>query len=446
VDVPDVRYARSGDVAIAYQVVGDGPVDLVFVRGITGDLLSTWDQPLLVRHVLGLAEVSRVLMLDRRGTGLSDRVREVPTLETRMDDLRAVMDHAGIERAAFWTGQNGTPLPTLFAATYPERTDALLLLDPIAKGTRAADYPWAPTEDEWRLRLAEIREAWGRRDFFERLLREWSPEAPRDREFVEWFVAHMRRSLSPGAAVALFRMAMESDVSDVLPAVRVPSLILHRESQRGPAEYFAERVANAQLVCLHGLKGVYTWVDDVAHELTMRTTAEFVAGLGRREEPDRVLATILFTDIVGSTQKAADLGDTAWGELLARHHTVVRGLLSRYRGEELDTAGDGFFASFDGPGRAIACACAIRGDLRELGLEIRAGLHTGECERLDGKLGGIAVSIGARVAAEAEPGEVLVTGTVKDLVAGSDYTFEEQGEHGLKGVPGTWRLYAVADA
>ncbi|MGH2728043.1 MAG: alpha/beta fold hydrolase [Actinomycetota bacterium] len=254
--MPDVRYARSGDVAIAYQVVGNGPIDLVLLRGVTGDLLSTWDQPLLVRHVLGLAAFSRLLMLDRRGTGLSDRVRHVPTLETRMDDPRAVMDDAGVERAAFWTGQNGAPLAKLFTATYPERTEALLLLDPVIKGVRTAEYPWAPSEDEWRRRLAEIREAWGRREFLERLLREWSPEAPRDKELVDWFVGHMRRSLSPGAAVALFRMAMESDVSDVLSAVRVPSLVLHREGERGPAEYFAERVANTRLVSLGHLRGM----------------------------------------------------------------------------------------------------------------------------------------------------------------------------------------------
>jgi len=443
-DVPDVRYARSGDVAIAYQVVGEGPRNLVFVRAYASDLLSTWEQPLLVRHVLGFAAFSRLVMLDKRGTGLSDRVREVQTLETRMDDLRAVMDHAGIERAAFFTGHSGTPLPILFAATYPERTDALLL-DPMVKGTWAPDYPWAPTEEEWRQRLADIRDGWGRRDFFERLLREWSPEAPRNDEFLDWFVAHMRRSLSPGAAVALFRTTMESDVSSVLPAVRVPTLVLHRQSERGPAEYFAERIADARLVCLPGLRSVYTWVDDAAHALTMRTTEEFIAGLGRAGEPDRILATILFTDIVGSTQKATGLGDAAWRELLARHHAVVRGLLARYSGQELDTAGDGFFASFDGPGRAIACASAIRVEVRGLGLEIRAGLHTGECERVDGKLGGVSVSIGARVAALAEPGEVLVSSTVKDLVAGSEIEFEERGEHELRGVPGTWRLYAVVD-
>jgi class 3 adenylate cyclase len=446
VDIPDIRYARSGDVAIAYQVVGTGPTNLVFVRAYASDLLSTWEQPLLVRHVLGLASFSRVLMVDKRGTGLSDGVREVQTLETRMDDLRAVMDDAGMERAGFFSGQSGAPLPILFAATYPERTDALFLLEPMVRGTRSADFPWAPSEDEWRERLAEVRAEWGRRDFLERLLEEWSPDAPRDDGFRNWFVTHMRRSLSPGAALALFRTTMETDVGGVLPAIRVPTLVLHRESERGPAEYFAERVAGSRLVALPSLRGVYTWVDDDTHDLVMRVSADLVASLGRDEMTERILATILFTDIVGSTRRAAELGDSGWRELLGRHHAIVRGLLARHRGQELDTAGDGFFASFDGPGRAIACAGQIRDAIRDLGLELRLGVHTGECERLDGKLGGLAVSIGARVAAQAAPGEVLVTGTVRDLVAGSGVVFEERGEHELKGVPGTWRLYAVIDA
>jgi class 3 adenylate cyclase len=362
-----------------------------------------------------------------------------------MDDLRAVMDDAGVERAAFFTGQSGTPLPVLFAATYPERTEALLLLDPMVRGTWAPDYPWAPTEDEWRQRLAEIRDRWGQRDFFAELLGEWSPDAPRDEEFVDWFVTHMRRSLSPGAALALFRSTMETDVSGILAAVRVPTLILHRETEREPAAFVAARLADARMECVPGLVGVYTWVDDAAHASTMRAVADFMGRLGRADDSDRVLATVLFTDIVGSTNKAAELGDTAWRDVLLRHHTAVRTLLARYRGVELDTAGDGFFASFDGPGRAISCARAICADLRGLSLEIRAGIHTGEFERMDGKLGGIGVSIGARVAGEAMPGEVLVSSTVRDLVAGSGFAFEERGEHELKGVPGTWRLYAVAD-
>ena len=444
-DAPDVLYARSGDVAIAYQVIGERPVDLVFVRGVTGDLLSTWDQPLLVRHVLGLAAFSRVLMLDKRGTGLSDRTTALPTLETRMDDLRAVMDDAGSDRAVLWSAHEGSRLAALFAATYPDRTTGLVLFDPEPRGLRADDYPWAPTEVEWRERLREVREGWGTREYLERLAAELAPTRAHDPAFRDWFVTHMRRSLSPGAALAFHRMTAEADVSDVLSAIRVPTLILHRPSMVGPAEYVKKRIPQARVVELAGLRDSYTWADDAAHELTIDETERFVSGLVATRDPDRVLATILFTDIVGSTRKAADVGDSAWRELLARHHAVVRGLLARHRGEELDTAGDGFFAAFDGPGRAIEAACAIRDGVRSLGLEIRAGLHTGECERVDGKLGGIAVSIGARISAAASPGDVLVSGTVKDLVAGSGIGFDERGEHELKGVPGTWRLYAVVD-
>ena len=444
-EVPDVLYARSGDVAIAYQVIGEGPVDLVFVRGVTGDLLSTWDQPLLVRHVLGLAAFSRVLMIDKRGTGLSDRTTALPTLETRMDDLRAVMDDAGSERAVLWSAHEGSRLAALFAATYPDRTTGLVLFDPEPRGLRGHDYPWAPTEVEWRERLREIRDGWGTREYLERLADELAPTRAQDAGFRDWFVTHMRRSLSPGAALAFHRMTAEADVSDVLSAIRVPTLIFHRPCMVGPAEYVKKRIPQAEVVELAGLRDAYTWADDAAQELTNDETERFVSGLVVARKPDRVLATILFTDIVGSTRTAADVGDSAWRELLARHHAIVRGLLARHRGEELDTAGDGFFAAFDGPGRAIEAACAIRDEVRSLGLEIRAGIHTGECERVDGKLGGIAVSIGARISAAASPGDVLVSGTVKDLVAGSGVGFDERGEQELKGVPGTWRLYAVVD-
>ena len=442
-DVPDVHYARSGDVAIAYQVIGDGPVDLVFVRGSTGDLLSTWDQPLLVRHVLGLAAFARVIMLDKRGTGLSDRTIALPTLETRMDDLRAVMDDAGSERAVLWSAHEGSRLAVLFAATYPERTTGLVLFDPEPRGLRADDYPWAPSESEWRERLRQVKEGWGKREYLENLAGELAPTRADDPEFRDWFVTHMRRSLSPGAAVAFLRMTAAADVSDVLATVRVPTLVLHRPSMLGPAEYVTRRIRHAEVVELPGLRDSYTWADDAANALTAREIERFVNGLAAAPGSDRILATILFTDIVGSTQTAAEVGDAAWRDLLARHHALVREILARYRGEELDTAGDGFFVSFDGPGRAIESACAIRDEVRSLGLEIRAGLHTGECERVEGKLGGIAVSIGARVAAEAVPGEVLVTGTVRDLVAGSDHVFEDRGDRELKGIPGSWRLYTV---
>jgi class 3 adenylate cyclase len=447
VEIPDVQYARSGDVAIAYQVVGDGTIDLVFFRGTTGDVLSTWDQPLLVRHVEGLAAFSRVLMLDKRGTGLSDRVREAPALEARMDDVRAVMDAAGSERAVIWSGHEGSRMAILFAATYPERTAGLVLLEPSLKGSRTDDYPWAPSEEHWRRQLAAVREGWGRREFFENMLRDWAPSSVADdKAFVDWFVGHMRRSLSPGAALSFFRAAKEADVTDVVSSVRVPTLILFRPSERAEAEFVAGRIRGSELVELRGFQGIYTWVDDDAHERTIRETKRFVAGLGRVAAPERVLATVLFTDIVDSTPRTAELGDRAWRELLARHNAVVRSRLDEFRGQELDTAGDGFLASFDGPGRAIDCARAIIEDVRPLGLDVRAGLHTGEFERLEKKLAGLGIAVGARVAAHAGPGEVMVSSTVKDLVAGSGIEFEDRGEHELKGVPGEWRLYAVGSA
>ena len=440
---PDVSYTRSGDVAIAYQVVGSGPVDIVFIRGVTGDLLSTWEQPLLVRHVEGLAASSRVLMLDKRGTGLSDRVREVQSLETSMDDIRAVMDEVGSQRAVLWTGGNATGIAVLFAATYPERCAGLVLFDPRVLGVRAAEYPWAQTEDDWRKQLGEIRTRWGARNYFEELAREWAPEVAGDASFVDWFVWHLRRSLSPGAALTAYRTAMELDVRDVLAAVRVPTLILPRPAMPGPGHYTAARIKGSEVVELPELRGVYTWVDDEAHRATMEATASFMSRLRAGGQSERVLATVLFTDIVGSTELAARLGDTAWRELLERHHAIVRRELARFRGRELDTAGDGFFASFDGPARAVRAAAALREPLRSIGLEIRAGLHTGEFEVSDGKIVGIAVSIGARISSLAGAGEVLVSRTVKDLVAGSGLHFEDRGEHELKGIPEMWHLFAL---
>ena len=441
---PEVSYARSGDVAIAYQIVGTGPVDLVFVRGTTGDLLSTWEQPLLVRHVEDLAESTRVLMLDKRGTGLSDRVREVQSIETTMDDVRAVMDAAGSERAVLWTGSASTGIGVLFAATYPERCSGLIIFDPQVKGTRSDDYPWARTEEEWREELAAVRAGWGERGYLEELARERAPELADDDAFRDWFVWHMRRSLSPGAALTTTRAVKELDVRDVLAAVRVPTLVIPHPARPGPGHYVAERIRGAELAELPPLRGIYTWVDDDAHAATVAATLQFVAGLSGGAKSERVLATILFTDIVGSTERAATLGDSAWRQLLERHHAVVRRELARFEGRELDTAGDGFFAAFDGPARAVLAAAAIRDALRPLELEIRAGLHTGECEVSDGKVAGIAVSIGARIASLAEPGEILVSSTVKDLVAGSELSFEPRGEHQLKGVPEPWRLFALA--
>ena len=440
---PDVSYARSGDVAIAYQLVGDGGMDIVFLRAITGDLLSTWEQPLLVRHIEGLASNGRVIMLDRRGTGLSDRVREVQSIETTMDDVRAVMDAVGSERAVLWTGGPATGIAVLFAATYPERCAGLVLFDPRVKGIRSDDYPWAQTEDEWRVQLADVRARWGARDYLDELAREFAPEVADDETFRDWFVWHMRRSLSPGAALTAFRTAMELDVRDVLAAVRVPTLIIPRPAKPGPGHYTASRIRGSEVVELPPLRGVYTWVDDEAHRATMEATERFISGITARRQSERVLATILFTDIVGSTQLAGQLGDAAWRDLLQKHHAIVRRELARFQGRELDTAGDGFFAAFDGPAKAVLAAAALRDPLRDIGLEVRAGLHTGECEVSDGKVVGIAVSIGARISSLAGPGEVLVSSTVKDLVAGSGLRFEDRGIHQLKGVPESWHLFAM---
>jgi class 3 adenylate cyclase len=441
--IPEVHYARSGDVSIAYQVIGGGPTDLVFVRGITGDLLSTWEQPLLVRHVLGLAENGRLLMLDKRGTGLSDGVAGLPTLETRMDDVRAVMDAAGSERASLWSGMDGSRITTLFAATYPERTSGLVLLNPSAKGRATPDYPWAPSDAAWRQTLREVREGWGNRDYFHGLLRSQGPAMAEDEGFRDWFVVHMRRSLSPGAAMAFYRMSMEADVADVLPAVRVPTLILFSPDARGPAEYFASHIPDAELRELPTMRGEFTWIDDETHEATMAAVRGFITALHPREESDRILTTVLFTDIVDSTERTVEIGDRAWKDLLSAHHAKARAELARYRGREVDTAGDGFLATFDGPARAVRCAKAIADSVRDLGIQIRAGVHTGEVEVDGDAVRGIAVHIGARVAALAGPSEVMVSSTVKDLVAGSGLAFEDAGEHELKGVPERWRLYRV---
>jgi class 3 adenylate cyclase len=443
-DVPEVRYARSGEVAIAYQTFGDGPIDLVFARGFAGDLLTGWEQPLFVRQLEDFARIARVLMLDKRGTGLSDGFREPPTLETRMDELRLVMDAEDSERAVLWSAQEGAKLAILFAATYPERTAGLVLFEPHAASRVSVDYPWAPSEEEWRLRLAEARDGWGSVDYFRRLLADWAPERADDPSFLDWFVLHMRRSMSPGAALGFLRATMGADVRDVLPAVRVPTLVLAPPGRPQSSEYVAGKIRGAELVVLPSVRGVYTWADDTAHERTIAETERFVSGLSGGRSADRVLATVLFTDIVSSTDRAAALGDRAWRELLARHHAIVRRRLGEFRGEELDTAGDGFLATFDGPARGIECAQAILASSEPLGIHHRAGLHTGECEVMGDDVGGIAVHIAARVSALAGPSEVLVSRTVKDLVAGSGIEFDDRGEHTLKGVPDTWQLYAAA--
>jgi pimeloyl-ACP methyl ester carboxylesterase len=441
--VPDTRYAKSGAVNIAYQVVGQGPMDLVFVFGWISNVELAWEEPNLRRFLERLASFSRLILFDKRGTGLSDRVPDdqLPTLEERMDDVRAVMDAAGSDRAALFGISEGGPMCILFAATYPERTIALVTCGTYAKRIWSPDYPWAPTPEERQRFFDAIEHEWGRELGLDSL----APTVQEDPAIRRWLEAYVRRSASPGAALALARMNTQIDVRQVLPAVKVPALIMHRtgdkDSRVEEGRYIAERIPGARFVELPGEDHI-PWIGD--QDALLDEVEEFLTGVRPVHQPDRVLATILFTDIVASTERAHALGDRAWRDLLHRHHGIVRRELERFRGREIDTAGDGFLAAFDGPARAIRSACAIRDAMRELDLEIRAGLHTGECEVLGDKIAGVAVHTGARVASQAGPGEVLVSSTVKDLVAGSGIEFADRGLHDLKGVPGEWRLFSVA--
>jgi pimeloyl-ACP methyl ester carboxylesterase len=438
VDVPEIRYAKSGDVNIAYAVAGEGPLDLVLIPGFISHLELDWEEPRYAHLLERLTSFSRLIVFDKRGTGLSDRPAGLPDLETRMDDVRAVMDAVGSRRAALFGYSEGGPMSCLFAATYPERTTALVLYGTYAKRCDPDDdYPWVLSWEERQRYAQQVEQDWGR----ESELGTMAPNA--DEALTRWWRARARASASPGAARDLILMNSQIDTRPVLGSIHVPTLVLHRSDDRDSrleeGRYIAERIPGARFMELPG-EDHAPFVDP---DQIVDQVETFLTGREPVHAGDRVLATVLFTDIVSSTQKAAELGDTRWRQLIRQHHALIRRELVRYRGKELDTAGDGFFASFDGPARAIRCACAISNAVKELGIEIRAGLHTGECEQLDSKVGGIAVHIGARVAKEAQPGEVLVSSTVKDLVAGSGLEFEERGLAELKGVPGEWRLFAV---
>jgi class 3 adenylate cyclase len=442
---PETRYARSGEVSIAYQVLGEGPLDLVFAPPLS-HLELDWETPSVAGFYGRLASSRRLILFNQRGVGMSDRISGVPPLETRMDDIRAVMDAVGSERAAVFGLGDAGPLCVLFAATYPERTSALVLFNSSPRFVRNPELPWLPTRAEQESQAEQWERHWGETEFMSKALRTINPGLTTTD--LRTRLRELRVSVSPGSAAAYIRMNMDVDVCDVLPLVRVPTMVMHRKDGGGwdvrSGRYMAERIAGARLVELPGAD----FMPDLGDQERLFAELEpFLAdvaeGKAAKVEADRVLATVLFTDIVGSSEKAASLGDSAWRELLERHHELVRRQLARFRGVEVDTAGDGFFASFDGPARAIRCACAIVDSVPELGLEVRAGLHAGECELANGKVAGIAVHTGARVASLAQPAEVLVSSTVKDLVAGSEIRFEDRGSHELKGIPGEWRLYAV---
>jgi class 3 adenylate cyclase/pimeloyl-ACP methyl ester carboxylesterase len=448
VEPPQTRYARSGDISIAYQVVGDGPLDLVWIPSLAHHVELNWENPVVAGFLRRLASISRLLVFDKRGTGMSDPVPGSATLEERMDDIRAVMDASGSERAVVSGLGDGGPLAALFAATYPERTAGLVLIQTMPRFVRSPELPWLPSRSEMERGADDWVSDWGDPEDFAERFRRGSPSAT-DEE-CRGFARVVRFSVSPGSMAAYLRMNLDVDVCDVLPLIRIPTLVLGRTDVKfspdiRSSRYLAEHIPGARLVELPGRDFAPQLGEPEPLFAELQGFLEQIAeGKSWEVEPDRVLATVLFTDIVDATAKAAALGDRNWGLLLRKHHEVVRSELRRHRGREIDTAGDGFFASFDGPARAIRCACAVRDGVRDLDLAIRAGLHSGECELVDGKVGGIAVHIGARIAALAGPGQVLVSSTVKDLVAGSGIEFEDRGAHELKGIARPWQVFAVA--
>jgi class 3 adenylate cyclase len=441
VSAPPIRYAENGDVHLAYQVLGDGPIDLVMVAGTVTNLDVLWEIPEYREYHQRLAAFARVIMFDKRGMGLSDRSR-FGTLEERMDDVRAILDDIGSESAVLVGASEGGPMSMLFAATYPGRTRALILCGAEIKEETTEDWPWGEAtreEFEESMQIERVVERWGKGLGLQYFI----PSRTEDARLRELWGRLQVQAASPHDAVAFMRMAFEIDVRHVAPTITTPTLVLHRVGDLichvENGRWLARNLPDAKYVELPGDNHIaFVDGDDILEEIR-----EFLTGVREPAEPERVLATVLFTDIVGSTERARELGDRRWRDLIERHHELVRRDLARYRGREIDTAGDGFLATFDGPARAIRSAKAIVESVRTLGLEIRAGLHTGEVELAGDAVRGIAVHTGARVASAAAPSEVLVSQTVKDLVAGAGIEFEDRGTRELKGVPGEWRLYAV---
>jgi class 3 adenylate cyclase len=440
--VPETRYARLGDLHLAYQVVGDGPPDILFLDQWFGNLDTQWDVPPLADLRERLASFGRLIMFDTRGTGLSDPIptSSLPTLEEFMADIPAVLDTVDSERPTLIANIGGGILAIPFAAAHPDRISSLILVDCFARFLEAADFPIGAPMSELAPALDIAEGDTGRGVMIDL----FAPSVADDERIRRAWARYERSAATPGSTKAIVRLIYESDVRDVLPAIRVPTLVIHRRDAVGfrveHGRYLAEHIPDARYVELPGADNLI-WAGDL--DAMVAEIQAFVTGIRPATEPRRVLATVLFTDIVGSTEKAAELGDVRWEGLLADHHRVVRRQLERYGGIEIKVVGDGFLATFDGPARAVRCAIAIRDGVRELGLEVRAGVHVGEIEVLPQDIAGLAVHLGARVAALAGPGEVLVSSTVKDLVVGSGIAFEDRGNHVLKGIPGEWRLFGV---
>jgi pimeloyl-ACP methyl ester carboxylesterase len=438
--LPETRYAKSGDIHIAYQTFGRGS-DLVIVPGWASHVEYAWEEPVFAQFLSRLGSFCRVTWFDKRGTGLSDRNVGMPTLEQRMDDVRVVMDAVGIKRAAIFGYSEGGSMSALFAATYPEKVSHLILYGCFARRIWAPDYPWAPTLKEREEWIDSLEKGWGGDVEIESL----APSRKNDEGFRKWFARYGRLSVSPAAAVALARMNTFIDIRNVLPTIHVPTLIIHRIGDKDAkienGRYLADHIPGAKFVKLPGEDHAPTAgsIDQIIDQIQ-----EFVTGVRQTVHIDRVLSTILFTDIVDSTQKANQLGDNRWKGLLLAHQEMIRKEIAKYRGREIKTTGDGFLAIFDGPGRAIECALEITSSVKKLGIAVRAGLHTGECELVGNDIAGVAVHLAARVAAKAKGSEVLVSSTVKDLVSGSEIKFEDRGVHALKGVQSRWRLYSAS--
>ena len=441
-NVPEIKFTQSDEVSVAYQVVGNGTLDLVVIPGFVSHLEQAWEDTSFSRILMQLASFSRLILFDKRGTGLSDRISGIPTLEERMDDVRAVMDAVGSKLAALFGVSEGGPMSVLFAATYPERASALVLYGSIARGKWAPDYPWMPKSDDARFEawLEGWRKEWGG----PYSIGSWAPSMAEDEVFRQWWAKYLRLSSSPSAVINVFRMNAAIDVRDILPTVRIPTLVLHRLGDRAidieQGRYLAEHIPGAEFVELSGDDHLW-WVGD--SEAIVNKIQTFLTGEQPPIEIDRVLATVLFTDIVDSTKQAAEMGDSRWKDLLDTNNAVMLKEIGRFRGRAVRSTGDGYLAVFDGPGRAIRCGAAVSRELRQLGIEIRTGVHTGEIDLMGEDVGGIAVNIAARVLAEAANNEVWVSRTVKDLVVGSGFEFTEKGTHSLKGVPGEWGLFSV---
>jgi len=440
--MPTTRYVKSDDVNVAYQVLGDGPLDLLFVPGFVSHMEAAWQSPETSAFFRRLASFCRLILFDKRGTGMSDRGSQIFTLEQRMHDVQAILDEVGSKRAALFGVSEGGPMALLYAATYPERTSALVLYGSYAKRSWAPDYPIGWKSEQWDSFLANLERNWGTPQGIS--VATWAPSLADNPSAAERLASYFRAAASPGAATAIMRMNREIDVRHILPAIRTPTLILHRTAERvseiGHARYMAQNIPDAKLIELAGVDHMFSVGGG---EAILDHVEQFLTGRRHVQQSERVLATVLFVDIVSSTERAAKLGDNPWRELLEKFYSNVRDVLQQYRGREINTSGDGFLAAFDGPARAIRCAGAIRETVGSLGLEVRCGLHTGECELVGDDLAGIAVHIGARVAGLAGPGEVLVSQTVRDLVAGSGLVFEPRGKHVLKGVPNEWQLFTA---